>query len=95
MILYVLFTTLALFFPVRCAKRFGTLTLQQMHLPSGLGWHCSLRWAGEGPRYSWTSSGRFLRTTIAAVACDAYANPIKTIEGKPFAPKLGGAEFDE
>jgi hypothetical protein len=76
------------------ANEYGTVTFEQMHLPEGLGWHCSIR-ASKPPRYSWSGSGMSLRQALVCAMQQARENPIKPIAGAPFAPKLGGAEFDD
>lgn len=76
------------------ANEYGTVTFEQIHLPEGLGWHCSIR-SSKPPRYSWSSSGMSLRQALVRTMQEARENPIRPIVGTACKPKLGGAEFDD
>lgn len=79
----------------REASGFGRITLQQMDLPEGVGWHCSIRpnqTVVKKPRYAWTGSGMTMAEAIGAAIESAKEAPeMKTIKGGAF-PQLGAHE---
>lgn len=83
-----------LFLLLRRARPYGKLIFQQTELETGLGWHCALRWQGEGPHYAWTGVGMSMRAALWATLLEAEESPIQELIGTPCHPKLGTVEFD-
>lgn len=75
------------------ASRLGSVVLQQVELPDGTGWHCSIR-SHKPPRYAWTGSGSTMSVAASTAYLEAKNNPVRRIVGKPDRPVLGGPEFD-
>ncbi len=77
----------------------GRVTLQETELATKLGWTCSIRpprdAKGHAVRYAWTGTGDSLEDAIEIAVGEADGSPIMAkLDGIPFAPKLGGKEFD-
>ena len=79
------------------ASEIGTLLLQQVQGPTSLYWQATLRARQDrgGPRYAWTATGDTIPHAIANVIDEAGEHRIGSKPLVPFAPKLGGKEFDE
>lgn len=80
----------------RASER-GTLLLQQVAGPVDLYWQATLRARQDGgaPRYAWTATGDTIAHAIANVLDASEEYKIGARPVLPFAPKLGGREFDE
>lgn len=79
------------------ASEYGTLLLQQVAGPSRLYWTAQLRahQVPGAPRYAWTADGDTLEAVIANAIAKAEESGAPKRIISPFAPRLGGAEFDE
>ena len=84
-------------FMLRRARRLGAISFTEV---AGVGWQCSIRpphgdgWKNRGLN-SWSGQGSSLGRALAAAVDHADVVGRPTREGATFAPKLGGAEFDE
>lgn len=79
------------------ASEYGTLLLQQVEGPTALYWQATLRARQDGgrPKYAWTATGDTIAHAIANVIDEALEHKIGAKPVLPFAPKLGGKQFDE
>lgn len=79
------------------ASELGTLLLQQVEGPTALYWQATLRARQDGgrPKYAWTATGDTIPHAIANVIEEATEHTIGARPVLPFAPKLGGKQFDE